>query len=111
MAILFNKHPGFAQTLGRYVGGTYKMLRIVATIGLSAFTTVGALMAQPRGNDAANQFLAPLDSYNARWDHCEALARKRRTPPGTAGYGDFIETCVREGRSPSLRGRQDRPRT
>jgi hypothetical protein len=33
-------------------------------------------------------------AYNAKWDRCEALARKTGTAPGTKGYGDFIGDCV-----------------
>jgi hypothetical protein len=38
--------------------------------------------------------LKPDTSFDARWDHCEALARQRGTPPGKAGYGDFMEECM-----------------
>ena len=53
--------------------------------------------AEAEGKDAAGRVsLAPAPSYNAKWDACEALARRRGTPPGTRDYGDFIESCVRD---------------
>jgi hypothetical protein len=38
--------------------------------------------------------LKPDTSFDARWDHCEALARRRGTPPAKAGYGDFMDECL-----------------
>jgi hypothetical protein len=40
--------------------------------------------------------LRPDGSFNAKWDRCEERARKRGTPPGTVGYGDFMEDCMRQ---------------
>jgi len=38
--------------------------------------------------------LKPDTSFDARWDHCEALARQRGTPPAKIGYGDFMDECM-----------------
>jgi hypothetical protein len=74
---------------------------VTASAVLSAFVAAIPLVAQAEGKDAAGQVpLAPAASYNAKWDECEALARKRGTPPGTKGYGDFIESCVRNASPP-----------
>jgi hypothetical protein len=45
--------------------------------------------------DAGQVSLAPDAHYNAKWDACEAQARRQGTPPGTTGYVGFIEDCVR----------------
>jgi hypothetical protein len=70
---------------------------VAASAVLSAFVAAIPLVAQAAGKDAAvgRGSLAPAASYNAKWDECEVLARRRGTPPGTRGYGDFIERCVR----------------
>ena len=70
---------------------------VTERVVLSAFIATIPLVAQAEGKDAAGQVsLAPAASYNAKWDACEALARRRGTPPGTRDYGDFIESCVRD---------------
>jgi hypothetical protein len=75
-------------------------MRATASAALSAFIAAIPFVAQAEGKDHAGQVtLAPAASYNAKWDECEALARKRGTPPGTRGYGDFIESCVRSASS------------
>jgi hypothetical protein len=62
--------------------------------GVGALTVCGTLPA-PSAERNASLNLRPVVSYNAKWDGCEALARKRGTPPGNIGYGDFIDDCVR----------------
>ena len=42
--------------------------------------------------------LKPDTSFDARWDHCEARARQRGTPPAKTGYGDFMDECM--GKTP-----------
>jgi hypothetical protein len=89
-------------------------LRIIVTL-LPALMGAITCMAGRR-DDAVQIFLAPVVSFNAKWDRCEALARKRGTPPGTSGYGDFIDGCVRVAETasaapPNSVGRQDSRRT
>jgi hypothetical protein len=63
---------------------------VLASVGaLAVCVTLPVLAAEP---SAALRLAA---SYNAKWDGCETLARKKGTPPGTVGYGDFIDNCVR----------------
>jgi hypothetical protein len=65
---------------------------LLASVGaLTVCVTLPVLAAEP--NAALN---LPAESYNAKWDGCETLARKKGTPPGTVGYGDFIDNCVRQ---------------
>jgi hypothetical protein len=78
---------------------------VTASAALAVLVAAIPLAAQAKGKDAARQVpLAPAASYNAKWDECEALARKRGTPPGTKGYGDFIESCVRNASPHPARG-------
>jgi hypothetical protein len=63
-----------------------------ASTGLSVFVVVIPLLAQAQSKDV---LLAPDAEYNAKWDACEAQARRRGTLPGTTGYADFIGNCVR----------------
>jgi hypothetical protein len=59
--------------------------------GLTVCVGLPALAAEP----APAVKLQPDKSFNARWDECEARGRKKGMPPGTKGYGEFIEDCVR----------------
>jgi hypothetical protein len=65
---------------------------VLASVGaLAVCVTLPTLAAEQ--NAALN--LRSDQSYSAKWDRCEALARKRGTPPGKIGYGDFIDDCAR----------------
>ena len=52
-----------------------------------------AMPALAAGRDVIPS-LKPDTSFDARWDHCEAQARQRGTPPAKIGYGDFMEACM-----------------
>jgi hypothetical protein len=55
---------------------------VTERVVLSTLIATIPLVAQAEGKDAAGQVsLAPAASYNAKWDACEALARRRGTPP------------------------------
>ena len=62
---------------------------------------VVALVAEP----GAVPFLKLDPAFDAKWDRCEALARQRGTPPGKAGYGDFMDACM--GKTPARPGAGD----
>jgi hypothetical protein len=68
-------------------------MTITASARLVVFVVAFPLAAQAQ--DVGQVRLAPNAEYNAKWDACEAQARGRGTPPGTTGYADFIENCVR----------------
>jgi hypothetical protein len=70
---------------------------MLASVGAFAVCVTLPVLAAEQ-NAAMN--LREAGSYNAKWDGCEALARKRGTPPGAVGYGDFIDNCVRQGTAP-----------
>jgi hypothetical protein len=63
---------------------------VLASVGALAVCVTLPVLA------AENATLRPAASYNAKWDGCETLARKKGTPPGTVGYGDFVDNCVRQ---------------
>jgi hypothetical protein len=69
------------------------MVLVLASVGTLAVCVTLPTLAADRNGAALNP--RPDQSYNANWDRCEALARKRGTPPGKIGYGDFIDDCVR----------------
>jgi len=69
---------------------------IVTTSLAYAPATVGA-----ESSDVA-PFLRPDPSFSARWDRCEAEARRRGMLPAKPGYADFMDECTRN-RSSSLR--------
>ena len=68
-------------------------MRAVVLATLSAFAVCVAHPALTAEANAA-LYLRSDQAYNARWDRCEALARKNGTPPGKIGYGEFINDCV-----------------
>lgn len=68
-------------------------MTIMASAGLSVFVVAVPLLAEAQSKDQVS--LTPNAGYNAEWDACEAQARRRGTPPGTTGYVNFIEDCVR----------------
>jgi hypothetical protein len=50
--------------------------------------------AEAEGKDAAGRVsLAPAPSYNAKWDACEALARRRGMPPGTRATAILLKVA------------------
>jgi hypothetical protein len=73
---------------------------IVTTALAYAPATVGAELELSN----VAPFLAPDPSYNARWDRCEAEARRRGMLPAKPGYADFIEECTRNPSSSSRGG-------
>jgi hypothetical protein len=70
-------------------------MTITASAGVAVFVVVAIPWAAHAQSKETGQILAPNTEYNARWDACEAQARRRGTPPGTTGYADFIENCIR----------------
>jgi hypothetical protein len=81
----------------------------VAILGALA---VCACLPVTAAEQSAELNLRPDESYNAKWNGCEALAIKRGTPPGTSSYGDFIEGCVRKAtlNQPRVTRRTTNPR-
>jgi hypothetical protein len=71
-------------------------MRAAALGSIASFVTCIAMSAQAAERNPAAT-LKQDTTFGARWDRCEALARRRGTPPATIGYGDFIEACM--GRS------------
>jgi hypothetical protein len=69
-------------------------MTITASAGLAVFVVAIPLAAQAQSKGTGQVSLAPNAEYNAKWDACEAQARRRGTPPGTTGYADFIGDCV-----------------
>jgi hypothetical protein len=68
-------------------------MRATAQASTAALVTCIAISAAAAERKAAAT-LKPDTSFDARWDRCEALARRRGTPPATIGYGDFIGACM-----------------
>jgi hypothetical protein len=64
-----------------------------AFAGIGAFAICGTATA-PAAEQSPARYLKSDAPFDAKWDRCEALARKRGTPPGKAGYGDFIDACL-----------------
>jgi len=63
----------------------------LASVGMFAVCVAAPALAVEQNFSAYSR---ADQAYNAKWDSCEALARKRGTAPGTKGYGDFIGDCV-----------------
>jgi hypothetical protein len=75
-------------------------MRATALASIGALVTSIAISAAAAERKAAAP-LKPDTSFDARWDRCEALARRRGTPPATSGYGDFIQACMGKAQSDS----------
>ena len=70
-------------------------MTFTATAILFGFALTITLLTHAQSKGVGEFSLAPDAAYNAKWDACEAQARRRGTPPGTTGYVDFIENCIR----------------
>jgi hypothetical protein len=70
-------------------------MTITASAGVAVLVGVAIPLAAQAQSKDTGQVLAPNAEYNAKWDACEAQARRRGTPAGTTGYVDFIENCIR----------------
>jgi hypothetical protein len=64
---------------------------VLASVGVLAVCVAAPALAAEQNFSAYSR---ADQAYNAKWDRCDALARKRGTAPGTKGYGDFIGDCV-----------------
>jgi hypothetical protein len=75
------------------------LLAGIVTAALAyAPATVGAELS-----DVA-PFLRPDPSSNARWNRCEAEAKRRGMLPAKPGYADFMDECMRNPSSSSRDG-------